>query len=356
MYTINSFCSHRLLANKKIYGFAKKFLSNNIIYKISIENIQNISSNNTKKYYALPLESKLNFNQATYKLKSCSKRFYSQNHYELQGVEKHFTRLGIEKNFSKEEVKNSFVKLTKLYHPDINNEESAKKNFQDIKNSYDILLSYFDDQENNKIRFIEKSHYKEIDTIISNIFNKRLNNSKINSNKKARKGDGTLTKSKEEEIIHERKIKLFQQINDTLNTNYNNYNSIDIYDLEKLKKNYKKLRMKLKRAEAAAILLDNKIQSKHEFSNLLNKKKSDDPCVFSKLNKKEKFEDKADNHHEGLTNYVLIKKMKILFRRMYEIVIKIIVVYCLCYFISLIYSKKISYFIGFYLVFMIITS
>ena len=47
--------------------------------------------------------------------------------------------LKLSQNSSRSEIKSQYLKLTKIYHPDINKDEKSKKKFMEIKKSYEIL-------------------------------------------------------------------------------------------------------------------------------------------------------------------------------------------------------------------------
>ena len=51
----------------------------------------------------------------------------------------HYDTLKINKNSTHEEIKTAYYKLSKEYHPDINQSEDAKKKFQDLSEAYEIL-------------------------------------------------------------------------------------------------------------------------------------------------------------------------------------------------------------------------
>lgn len=54
----------------------------------------------------------------------------------------HYETLKVKHNATQEEIKSSYYKLSKQYHPDVNNEEGAKKKFRDISEAYEIVGNY----------------------------------------------------------------------------------------------------------------------------------------------------------------------------------------------------------------------
>lgn len=283
------------------------------------------------------------------------RKYNTENNSELHNYKKHFIILGIDKNFSKEEVKNSFLKLTKIYHPDINKNDYAEKNFQEIKNSYEILIKYFDTQEEKNKRF--EMQNKEIDNLISIILNAKTDNVTSENNNIKEKKEENIKKSYEDEKILQQKIKMLQTISSSLN---NNQNSIDYLDLKKIKKVYKKRIQKLEQIEKAKLVLEK--AQKEKYKRYLNK--FDISNHFFEQNHSSTLEGNKDvqiNFEKSKFKDFLFKskylsKFKSISNRIYEITIKLIVVYCLCSFIAYSYSKKAAFFIGFYLIFMIITN
>lgn len=55
-----------------------------------------------------------------------------------------FTILGLLETATEVEVKESYRKLVKLYHPDVNSEEGAREKFEIIQKSYELILLYFE--------------------------------------------------------------------------------------------------------------------------------------------------------------------------------------------------------------------
>ena len=49
--------------------------------------------------------------------------------------------LGISHNATKEEIKRAYIKLCKMYHPDVNHSKEAIIKFKEIQEAYDILCS-----------------------------------------------------------------------------------------------------------------------------------------------------------------------------------------------------------------------
>ena len=55
-----------------------------------------------------------------------------------------FTNLGLHETATEAEVKDSYRKLVKLYHPDVNSDEGAREKFEKIQKSYELILLYFE--------------------------------------------------------------------------------------------------------------------------------------------------------------------------------------------------------------------
>eukprot|EP01031_Cornospumella_fuschlensis_P040935 gene40935-49931_t len=51
----------------------------------------------------------------------------------------HFEALEVDTNASKEDIKKSYLRLAKIWHPDVNGSAEAGKKFQRISQAYDIL-------------------------------------------------------------------------------------------------------------------------------------------------------------------------------------------------------------------------
>jgi curved DNA-binding protein CbpA len=67
--------------------------------------------------------------------------------------------LNIEKNSTKQNIKQAYYKLSKVYHPDINNESEAETKFKEIQEAYDILGD--ESRKNEYDQSINQSHYYE---------------------------------------------------------------------------------------------------------------------------------------------------------------------------------------------------
>ena len=65
--------------------------------------------------------------------------------------------LNIEKNSTKQNIKQAYYKLSKVYHPDINNESEAETKFKEIQEAYDILGD--ESRKNEYDQSINQSHY-----------------------------------------------------------------------------------------------------------------------------------------------------------------------------------------------------
>ena len=47
--------------------------------------------------------------------------------------------LGVSENASESDIKSAFLKLSKKYHPDVNNEAGAEEKFKEINEAYSVL-------------------------------------------------------------------------------------------------------------------------------------------------------------------------------------------------------------------------
>jgi len=291
-------------------------------------------------------------------LKNSFKEFSLKNNITIGDIEYHYKLLGMSKNQTKDEIKANYLKLAKLYHPDINSDESAKIKFQEIKHSYDILINYYENQENIKITFEEKNN-KDIDNIITNIFSYKKNNSNSNKNKSNENenfNEKNILILKDEEMLLKQK-KLLIAIKSTLNKNYD---FMDVYDLENLKRKYKKNISKFEKAQKSKIFFE---KTKNNLENEKN---------LEKLGYYENHKQNI-NHEQNNKNFIKentifskildktininhLNKLKTLNLKIYEIIIKIICIYCVCSFIAYTYNKKVAYILAFYLIFMNITS
>lgn len=51
----------------------------------------------------------------------------------------HYKTLQVESNASSTEIKEAYLNLSKLYHPDVNPDENAKRMFQELTEAYEVL-------------------------------------------------------------------------------------------------------------------------------------------------------------------------------------------------------------------------
>ncbi len=283
--------------------------------------------------------------------KNSSVKKYSQTNFnEFYNLNEHLNTLKItDKSYTKEAVKTSYIRLAKLYHPDINkNDESSIKKFLEIQNSYDILLKYFDtiENKNNINRNIFNINNENIDNLISNIF------SKVSKDENKKEFSREFLKNNSE-----KDLKTYQNLLYCIKQTFvKNNKSMDFYDVLKIKKIYKKILIKNEKREKAKLLLhesqnmikNNNIDIKNFEYNFLNKNSNND------------FLDKTKNNNFNLENFIennaLYLKFKFLLLKVYEKIIKFIIVYCVFYFIYYNISIKLAYAIAFYMSFMILTT
>lgn len=84
-------------------------------------------------------------------------------------IKNYYNILGINKNASDNEIKHAYRKLAKKYHPDINKKIGIQEKFKELNEAYNILIDH--------------KKRKNYDQLISNDFDKKLNNSSDNSEK-----------------------------------------------------------------------------------------------------------------------------------------------------------------------------
>lgn len=83
---------------------------------------------------------------------------------DYEEFEKAVDTLGILTKISKEDVKKKYIKLSKKYHPDM--QEGSEDKFKELKKSYDILCAYMDsycysfDKDEYKDQFPAFTNYK----------------------------------------------------------------------------------------------------------------------------------------------------------------------------------------------------
>lgn len=54
-----------------------------------------------------------------------------------------YTLLDVDKNCSKSELKKAYFKLSKIYHPDKNQDEDTTEKFLEVKQAYEIMSDEF---------------------------------------------------------------------------------------------------------------------------------------------------------------------------------------------------------------------
>lgn len=248
-------------------------------------------------------------------------------------LKEHYEKLGIHKNFSKEEVKSSYIKLAKIYHPDISKDENLNNKFLEIKHSYDILLDHFDKINKEKKNTLDIEETDKINDMISIIFSDKNDNSAKGGN------DGNDPK--------------FDIHRFSLN---NNFYGMDYIDVEHLKKHHRKRLLKSQKMKLAEILLKEKLES----SRLQTSKKEEINTNSEKFlnliapacNRKNILQ----TYFEILQNYKIYILFKKALLKFYEIIIKIIPILCISYFIWHSFHKKIGIALGIYLTYMLLVS
>jgi len=62
-----------------------------------------------------------------------------------------FHILGVNENSNDNEIKYAYLKLVKLYHPDVNKDENAIEKFKEISYAYEILKN-----SNSRFKYIDR--------------------------------------------------------------------------------------------------------------------------------------------------------------------------------------------------------
>ncbi len=65
--------------------------------------------------------------------------FFHTSNLRLAASNDHYLTLAIDKNATKQQIKQSYYKLSKQYHPDVNKEAGSMEKFKEIQASYHIL-------------------------------------------------------------------------------------------------------------------------------------------------------------------------------------------------------------------------
>lgn len=76
--------------------------------------------------------------------------FFKNIHYKQKNC---FHILGVNENSNDNEIKYAYLKLVKLYHPDINKDENAIEKFKEISYAYEILKN-----SNSRLKYIDRLH------------------------------------------------------------------------------------------------------------------------------------------------------------------------------------------------------
>jgi len=79
-----------------------------------------------------------------------------------------FHILGVNENSNDNEIKYAYLKLVKLYHPDVNKDENAIEKFKEISYAYEILKN-------------SNSRFKYIDRLRNNNYSHQSSNMTSNS-------------------------------------------------------------------------------------------------------------------------------------------------------------------------------
>ena len=76
--------------------------------------------------------------------------FFNNNHYKQKNC---FHILGVNENSNDNDIKYAYLKLVKLYHPDINKDKNAIEKFKEISYAYEILKN-----NNSRLRYLDRLH------------------------------------------------------------------------------------------------------------------------------------------------------------------------------------------------------
>jgi len=74
--------------------------------------------------------------------------FFNNNHYKHKNC---FHILGITKNCNDNDIKQAYLKLVKIYHPDLNKDKNAIERFKEISYAYNILKD-----SNSRLKYIDR--------------------------------------------------------------------------------------------------------------------------------------------------------------------------------------------------------
>ena len=73
----------------------------------------------------------------------------------IHSKKNYFNILGLHENCNDNDVKQEYLKLAKIYHPDVNKDHDALERFKDLTLAYDILKN-----SNSRLKYIDRINNK----------------------------------------------------------------------------------------------------------------------------------------------------------------------------------------------------
>jgi hypothetical protein len=308
---------------------------NKIILKTFKEKIKILTYNNffNNKQYLIHYQY---LNSKNYILKIDKKYFTIENY------RKHFENLNLKENSTKKEVKNSYLRLTKIHHPDLINQNEfnsnySKEKFLEIKNSYDRLNELFERQK-EEVDINSNSQKEKINDLVSNIFEKDNLDRKKNTN-------SNRNFSNENKVDYS-KINLY--ICKNLDRNKHLMNG---YDAQMMKDKYKILMKNLEKKLNSQIILQEKLQKNKDLIIKKKKEIKNELNQNDKINEINKLKLNNDNNYSFNFLYHLILKI---FSVFIEIFMKLFVVITIYFSFINSVNVYLGHFLFFYLIYMIL--